>query len=302
MAIIGAGRVGTAVALALAERGYAITAVISRTGADALRLAKLVKCRRASTDVADMPPSPDVVVIAVHDDQIGAVARRLAAAHPRGVRKSFVFHTSGLHTDALLAPVGKRGATVAAIHPAQTFPGRQSPAQLRHALKGIHFAITAEKNAQSQAELLVRNLGGRPVFVPAAVKPLYHAACVLSSSHLVVLLNAIGELSRIAGLAAPWTEVFGPLLTTAMANTLKLSAHDALTGPVVRGDLETLREHLDALAKFAPQFIPLYTVQTVEVARLARGGGRIGDDTYTAIVAMIRRQVRAFSPKPKRTK
>src|SRR5512144_868403 len=117
VAIIGAGKVGTAFALALAERGYAVSCVISRTGADALRLAKLVRCRRASTEVADLPGAADIIAICVNDDQVAAVARGLAALRRFAFKKSFVFHTSGVHTDALLAPLRKRGAAVAAIHP-----------------------------------------------------------------------------------------------------------------------------------------------------------------------------------------
>ncbi len=280
VSIIGAGRVGASLAMALHAAGYPVVSVISRSGAQAIAVAKSVKCRKASTRMEDIDPSSEMILITVPDDAVSGVAKGLANVKRLRFRNVFIAHTSGVLSSAILAPLRKRGALVASVHPVQTFPeGRK-----RTKLEGICFGVDGETNAVTRAEKLIHDLGSRMVVVPESLKPLYHIACVFSSGYLIVVLNAIQKLSGKLQLKASWTEVFGPLLTGAMKNTIEHSAAASLTGPVMRKDLKTIGLHFESLANHAPEFIPFYLVAGIEVARVAHEDHKLNDEEYRSVV------------------
>jgi len=267
-------------ALAFADGGIAVRAVISHSGRDAITLAKYVKAPVASTTPLDLPREIDTILIAVPDGAIAEVARELASTRKLEFRNLFAFHTSGVLSSMALDPLKKKGSMVGAIHPIQSFPEGQSVSHLRSKLHGISYGIDGPSEAMAKARELIGKIGGRVVQVPPELKPLYHAACVFSSSYLLVMLNAIAELNALMGIQTPWTEIYGPLLTTAMENAVKQSPGQALTGPILRNDLGTIDMHLQALRDHAPQLLPIYMTAALEVARIAQDGGRIDRHEY----------------------
>lgn len=280
VSIIGAGRVGSSLAVALHEAGYRVVSIISRTGPASIALARSVRCKKASTRIEDVDSSTELVLIAVPDEAISGVAKELARTKRLKFSNMFVAHTSGVHSSVLLEPLRRKGALVASIHPIQTFPeGRK-----RTKVQGIYFGIEGEMAAVGRAGKIVNNLGARSVVVPESLKALYHTACVFSSGYLVVMLNAIQQLAGKLGLQASWTEVFGPLMTSAMENTIKSSAGESLTGPVMRKDLKTIALHLESLARHAPEFVPLYLVAGIEAARVASEHHRMTEEEYRTVV------------------
>jgi len=293
LSIVGAGTVGSTLGLALRAKGYPVAAVISRTGPSALALARALKCSRASTAVADLPAETELLLLAVPDAAVAQVAREAAALKQLKFRKLFAVHCSGVHSASVLAPLRKKGAAVASMHPVQTFPSRLTPAELRGRLKGIYYGIDGEALSLRKAENLAADLGGHAVEVPEELRALYHATCVFASSYLMVLLNAISELARALPLKASWTEVFGPLMTASMEHTIRQGASRSLTGPIVRGDDPTIDAHLAALAEHAPQFLPLYTVAGIEVARVARKGGQISEEDVRRLVMKFRQFIKS---------
>lgn len=301
ISIIGAGNVGSAIGAALFEKGYSVASVISRSGRSAIGLAKALKCKRASTEIQDVAPESQIILITASDGSIEQVALELSKNKKLRFRKLFVVHTSGVRSSDALHPLKKKGASVASVHPIQTFPNGQSVSYLRSKLKGIYYGIDGDDSAIKLAEALVKDLEGRSIVVPTKLKPLYHAACVFSSSYLMVLMNAISELSSHLKLKASWTEVFGPLMTTSMENTIKHSASEALTGPILRGDLATIGAHLKALAGHAPQFLPLYTTGGLEIARIAKSNGKIQQEQYDELLSHFKKFIRtaSFNNKPK---
>lgn len=288
VSIIGAGNVGSAFAHALAERGYSILSIISRSGRSALALARAVKCKKASTVIEDISPATELLIIAVTDGMIAEIGRRLAASKVINFKKVFAAHTSGVHSSSVLEPIRKKGALVASVHPIQSFPNIWRAGK-NSRLNGIYFGIDGEPEAIAKARELVGNLGSKTVIVPSELKPLYHAACVFASGYTIILLNAINELSNQLKLNADWPEVFGPLMTTAMENTIRQSAPAALTGPILRGDMATVDAHLAALADHAPQFLPLYTVGGIEVARIAKERGRISQEEMERVIKRFKK-------------
>jgi predicted short-subunit dehydrogenase-like oxidoreductase (DUF2520 family) len=284
VSIIGAGSVGSSLARVLHETGYTIVSVISRSGRPALALARAVKCKKAGTVVEDISPLTELIIIATPDGSVAEVAKGLSRLKKLKVKKLFVAHTSGVLSADVLEPLKRKGAIVSSIHPIQSFTSAG-----RTKLKGIYFGLEGDPKAVARAEQLVNSIGGKSITVPRDLKPLYHVACVFASGYMVVFLNAISELAKCLDLKASWTEVFGPLMTTAMENSVKHTTASALTGPILRGDLATVDCHLLALSKHAPEFLPLYTIGGIEVARIAKDHGRIGRQEYEGIISRFRK-------------
>jgi predicted short-subunit dehydrogenase-like oxidoreductase (DUF2520 family) len=291
ISVIGTGNVGAALCLALAKQGFPVLSLVNRTGATAKQLARKVQCKRVSTSVDDLARETEILIIAVPDDVIAEVAS--AAARIPGLRwKSlFAVHLSGARTSDELAPLQKKGATVASFHPLQSFPS-SSPLQKRAGLfKGLYFGVEGDEKGISLAVKLAGQLGGRHLIVKKELKTLYHIASVFASNYFVVLLNAIHELANSAEIYVSWTELFGPLMTSSMEHAILSGPAGALTGPVVRGDMTTVEQHLSKLAECAPQFLPLYTMCGIEVARILKQQSRIGPEEYDRILAFFKQHI-----------
>ncbi len=295
ISLIGSGKVGTSLARALHEKGYPIISIINRTGTSAIALAKIVKCKKVSTYVNDVDKTSDIILIAVSDDALQHVAEELSKVKLLQFKKLFIVHTSGVHSSDVLRSAQRKHALTASIHPIQTFPeGRKSVS-----LRGIYFGIEGSPDALKKAELLVNSLDAHTVTISAELKPLYHIACVFSSSYLVAVINGISGIASTLKLKASWTEVFGPLMTSAMENTIKTSAANAITGPVIRGDMSTLSLHLTTLARTAPQFLPMYSVAGIEVARIATEHGKMSRQDYQNIITLFKQFIKSY-PEPKK--
>jgi len=210
-------------------------------------------------------------------------------------KKLFAVHTSGVYSADILQALKKKGAQTGSMHPVQTFPAYQKPAKLRARMKGIYFGIDGYNGALPRIEKLVEEFEAHPVIISKELRPLYHTACVFASNYLTVFLNVVNQLALKLNLKASWMEVFGPLMTASMENVITASAAEALTGPIVRGDLTTLDLHLKILAEHAPQFLPLYTVGGIEAARLAIESGRIKQEDYQAILIKFRKFIQSTS-------
>ena len=166
---------------------------------------------------------------------------------------------SGRHGLAVLQPAADLGALPLALHPVMTFTGRAEDAAR---LAGICFGVTAPEVLRPAAEVLVMEMGGEPVFIAEADRALYHAALAGAANHLVTQVVQAEDLLTTAGVAHP-ARMLGPLLSAALDNALRLG-DAALTGPVARGDAETVAGHVEALRADAPEALPAY----VALARL----------------------------------
>jgi predicted short-subunit dehydrogenase-like oxidoreductase (DUF2520 family) len=255
--IIGAGRVGAALGAALARAGHRLT------GVSAVSEASVQRAERMLPGVPVRPPpavlaEADLALLTVPDDVLpGLVAGLSATGTPLAGR--ILVHTSGRHGLAVLAPAAQLGALPLALHPVMTFTGRPDDVDR---LAGVCFGVTAPERLRLAAEALVIEMGGEPVFIDEASRGLYHAALASAANHLVTLVVQAAELLGVAGVADP-ARMLGPLLSAALDNALRLG--DAgLTGPVARGDAETVAGHLDALRETSPEALRAY----VALARL----------------------------------
>lgn len=246
MAIVGFGRAGGAIALALEEAGYEIGATWSRSRAGRQRAQTLCEA-----PVLDRPEqtlgTADVAIMAVPDDAIRDVAEGLAG----GVRPGqHVVHTSGSMSVEALAPVREAGARTGSLHPLQTLP---SPERGADALRGAAVAVTCEPEDRQFLSRLASGWGGRPFPLLDEAKTVYHAAAVFASNYVVSVLWAAAELLEEAGVSQG-SALLEPLVRSTVENVAVRGPEGAITGPVARGDLESVRHHVETLAgRSAPE-------------------------------------------------
>jgi len=267
--IVGAGRLGSSLGAALARRGWEPETIVDRDARAAREGRRIVGRGRASTDPAAASGAKGLVIIAVPDDAVGRAAAALAGAGGSWTGRVAV-HTSGLLPAAALAPLAERGARVASLHPIQSFPRKDMPAS---AFTGITWGLEGDEAAVEAAEAVVRALRGHVLLLSARDKPVYHAACALASNALVALeWTAVGLLGR-AGIPEGMAEAaFFPLVQGTLQNVKSFGLEKALTGPILRGDVATVRRHLEALG--ADQGTrEVYAVLGKQVLRLAAKKG-----------------------------
>ena len=251
--VVGAGRVGAVLAAALRAAGHEITAVAGESDASRERAATLLPGVPVAkpTDVAR---GCDVLLLTVPDDMLANVVTTLSDAGAIG-SGHLVVHTSGRHGLTVLAPAAARGARTVALHPAMTFTG--TAVDLPR-LAGCVFGVTAAPDERPVAEALVADLGGTTMWVAEERRALYHAGLAHGANHLVTLVS---EAMEILGAATGQDEMAAatlrPLLTAALDNALG-HGDAALTGPIVRGDANTVRDHLAEISRTAPHTLPSY--------------------------------------------
>jgi predicted short-subunit dehydrogenase-like oxidoreductase (DUF2520 family) len=211
----------------------------------------------------------DVVIIAVPDGAVGRVSAGLARSGVSWAGR-FVFHTSGLLPARILEPLRKRGAHIASVHPVQSFPRKDAPASI---FRGITWGVEGDPAAVAAAEEMVRNLRGNVLLLSEKDKPLYHAACSLASNAMIALEWTASSMLGAAGIGEKAAAgMLFPLVQGTLQNVNNLGLEKALTGPMLRGDIATVREHLEAL-RDDPHARGVYLVMGKQILRLAGKSG-----------------------------
>ena len=266
--VVGAGGVGAVGAAARQAAGHEITAGAGEPPASRTRIETLLPTVHVDKPTA-VARSCDLLLLTVPDDMLANVVTMLAASGALH-RDQYVVHTSGKHGLAVLQPAAAVGAHVLAMHPAMTFTGTDVDLDR---LPGCVFGVTAEPATRALAETLVADLGGRMVTVAEDRRTLYHAGLAHGANHLVTLVAQAMDLLRASGADDP-AGTLRPLLTAALDNALTYG-DAALTGPIVRGDVETVRAHLADVAATAPATLESYVVMARATANRAVLDGRL---------------------------
>jgi len=266
IAIVGAGNLAVALATALRNAGYRISEIVFRQGGTSGMRAGMIAKRAGGRAVALSKArfDADVVWLCVPDR---AIAECAELANSRSDWKGkIVFHSSGALPANELAKLKKAGAAVAAVHPLMTFVRKSQPG-----LAGVPFGVEGDPKAVKIASGIVRKVGGMPFSIVAGKKPLYHAWGAFLSPLMISLLVLAERVGEEAGIPRKSVRAKAmPILRQTLDNYAKYSAADAFSGPLVRGDVETVRRHLDvlrnvphaketyiALAQSALQFLPV---------------------------------------------
>jgi predicted short-subunit dehydrogenase-like oxidoreductase (DUF2520 family) len=246
--VVGSGRLGTALALAMTSAGYRCEAVVTRHLASAKKTAALIgrSTLALSASQLQMLPPSQIVLITTPDDEISHVAKALAEAQTNRVKGRIAFHTSGALSSDILAPLAAIGFQVASLHPLVSV---SDPRTGFNRLRGAFYCIEGDLRALLVARAIVRDLKGQSFSIGARYKPLYHAAAVMASGHVVSLFDLAAEMLGHCGLNPRQAQrVLRPLLESTVSNLLKADPASALTGTFARGDLKTVQRHISVLA------------------------------------------------------
>lgn len=268
LGFIGAGTVGTALAVRLQSRDYQLAAVSSRSRTSAEKLALAAGgCRVFDTNqgVAD---SAELVFVTTPDDTITPVVSAIQWHSGQSV-----VHCSGADSTEALAPALKSGARVGVLHPLQTFA---SVSQAIENMPGSTFALEAEEPLLSTLKDMAGALGGSWIVLKASDKVIYHAAAVIVCNYLVTLLKLATDLWQTFSIPADQaTQALLPLVRGTINSIDNLGIPGCLTGPISRGDSGTVTKHLDALLKLAPAMVPTYRELGIKTIPIALAKGKI---------------------------
>lgn len=265
--IIGSGRVAQALGFALAPHSMARVRLWGRSYGRAAAAAERIGAIPASR-LDEAVRGCDLLAIAVADDALAAVITQLADVTPIDCT-TFIFHVSGRSGAAILGPLQAAGALTAAIHPAMTFTG--DPQSEVERMAQARFAVTGSSpDAGRRARDVIGRLGGVAVEIAEERRALYHAALCHASNHLVTLIADASQALERAGVDDPGA-LLAPLVRAALDNSLD-RGFAALSGPLLRGDGETIRGHVDALTAHCPDLLPAY--RAMAIATLDRLDGK----------------------------
>lgn len=245
IALIGSGNLAHALGPALREAGFEITVVAFRDNRVSERRAKALakKLRAKAVCLQDVTPEAYVTWLCHTDDALATTARDLA--RKPGWKGKIVLHSSGALPSSILLGLKRAGAHTASVHPMMTFvPGAVPP------IRSVPFAIEGDPKATATARKIVRAMGAEPFAIKEASKTLYHALGSFSSPLVVATLATAERVGRAAGLTRSQTrKVIAPILQQTFKNYLEHGAAAAFSGPIKRGDLETIRRHLRELKR-----------------------------------------------------
>lgn len=257
VAIVGAGRLATFLAVALQHSGFTITEIVTRNSPRSRRHARTLAAKVGAQLVTADSAVLDATVLwfCVPDREIRRAASALAVhlsaparSHQKNKNKNkvcFALHSSGALSSRELDPLRQAGVTVASAHPLMTFVAGAHPS-----LTGVPFAMEGDDAATRVARQIVRDLGGESFSLPATRKAAYHAWATMTSPLLLAFLVTLEEAARAAGLTPPDARRKSlPIMQQTLANYARLGPAHSFSGPLIRGDAETVAKHLAVLKK-----------------------------------------------------
>ena len=278
--VVGTGRAGSVIGAALKRAGHQIKACTAVTDLSKLRAEALLP-GVAILSIEETVADRDLILLSIPDDVLAQVVSGLAATNAVSPG-TFVLHLSGRYGIDILRPLTELGCLPLALHPVMTFTGTSIDL---NRLSACPFGVTTHPTLRPVAETLVMEMGGEPVWVPEASRSLYHAALTFGANNLMTLVNQTSELLESAGITNPEALV-APLLSASLDNALR-NGDSALTGPIARGDAETVREHLRVLAIFDPAVTQAYRSLARLTAVRALASGALQPQSAENLLAML---------------
>nr|HID58430.1 DUF2520 domain-containing protein [Desulfobacterales bacterium] len=275
LAIVGCGTVGTAMGKLLSDAGYRVMGVVSRRLETARKAARTIGVSTYSTNPWEVTKEADIIFITTPDKAITPTCE--AIVNHKGFKKgAVVIHCSGAHSSDILSSARRLEAYVASLHPLQSF------ASVDQALKIVHGSvctIEGDEPALHVVRQLVSDLGGILVEISPKGKTLYHAAAVTASNYLVTLIDMALQLNGAIGIARETSfKALFPLIKGTLKNIEAIGIPAALTGPIARGDIDTVTDHLNAIKKDVPELIPLYKTLGLFTVNIAVAKGTLSPE------------------------
>lgn len=286
-AIIGLGKVGTAVGYLLKSAGYRIVALFDPLPENLLQGVTFTG-GQACPSAFLAASQADCILITTNDDNIAPACEEIIGNGIDMAGKK-VIHMSGAGGLDLLQAVGRAGASLASIHPLQSFATVEGAIK---SIPGSAFGVTAQEAIRDWSFALVRDLGGRPFPIAEEDKPLYHAAACLASNYLVTLMHAVGRTCLALGMEEQEAlQAFWPLVQGTLTNIETRGTVQALTGPVARGDVETIARHIAAFKAKLPDLLHLYCTLGLETVAVARAKGTLTEEKASIIKTSLKKGI-----------
>jgi predicted short-subunit dehydrogenase-like oxidoreductase (DUF2520 family) len=285
LAIVGAGRVGRALAKRLREEGWRVGAVVTRRESTARKAVRFIGAGRPCVGVSREILAANVVLVCTPDDSIAPVAQEIASllqGEKRVSLRGAVFlHTSGALDAGVLRPLKKYGAALGSLHPLQSFSGIGVPP-----LEGRFFAIEGDDLALRTARKIVRCLGGRPAQISSSKKRLYHAAAALAAGHVLAIEEAATRMLMSAGLKHPEAvDALLGLTRQVLDNFARLGSSAAWTGPLARGDYRVVLAHGQAMSALPAEYAAAYKALNRLAARVLASDAKLALSRLEKIAA-----------------
>jgi len=286
LGFIGAGTVGTALAVRLSRKGYAVSAVASRSRSSAQRLVDAVGSGTVYDTPQGVADQAGFIFITTPDDAIPIVVDQT-----RWHQGQYVVHCSGADSLDVLEPARIVGAGVGSFHPLQTFAGIQKAIEN---LPGSTFTLEAEGDLLDTLKEMATALEGHWIKLGAGDKAAYHTAAVMTSNYLVTLVKLATDLWDSFGIPREQAiEALLPLLRGTINNIENLSIPNALTGPIARGDIGTVQIHLQTLQHTAPAILPAYCEMGLQTVPVALAKGRINERQAQELAAILKQALKS---------
>jgi len=286
LGFIGAGTVGTALAVRLGAKGYCIAAAASRSVSSAERLVRTAGQGLVCVSPQEVADKAEFVFITTPDDAIPLVVNQV-----RWHSGQYVVHCSGADSLDVLTPAGMAGAEVGSFHPLQTFASLQRAIEN---LPGSTFALEAEGELLAILQKMATDLDGKWIKLGAGDKAAYHAAAVMTSNYLVTLMKLATDLWESFGVPREQAiKALMPLLKGTVNNIENLGIPAALTGPIARGDAGTVRIHLNTLREVAPEILPAYCELGLQTVPVAQAKGKISPTQAEEIASLLQQTLKS---------
>lgn len=276
LSIIGPGKVGTAIGVLAAQAGYPVAAVGGRHIEGAIQAAQRIGAHVRACGVTEAAKHAEIVLITVTDSAIESVCYDIARKNAFN-RNSIVAHCSGvLSSDILSAARDSCQCFVASMHPLQTFPTVDCAV---NRLKGTYCFCEGDKEGLPVIERLAKRIGLMPISICSSSKVLYHAAAVFASNYLVALMDAAMKIAHLAKIenSVAWM-AFEPLVVSTITNVAEMGLPQALSGPIARGDIETITAHLNKLELIDSSLASIYRTMGCHTVDIALRKGAITQD------------------------
>ena len=276
---------GGAIAQLASDAGWNVIALAGRNETRPRQLAERIGSPDAACSISDAAGAAGLVLLTVTDDAIEPLCSQLAEAQAFAAG-SIVAHCSGaLGSDILSSAKDACGCQIASMHPLTTFPTAAAAADK---FAGTYCFCEGDAEATETLMSLASDIGGKPMLIKPEGKALYHAAAVMACNYLTALMDAAATLCDAAGIApAAAIEAMSPLARATLENVTKLGTREALTGPIARGDAQTVARHIEAMSACDEDLQAFYRIAgkwTLQLAKLRDTRDRSGDDAIAALL------------------
>ena len=267
---IGAGKLGMALSRLLDQHDFTISSIIDKDPDKARRCKNRCHASHSDSEIHTIESETRILFIAVPDDEIPSVTSRLQKFETLSPGM-IIAHTSGVLSSDILSPLKNKGIHIGSFHPCCSFS-----ADFSGDLNGVYIALEGEDNACSRLSVVAQTFGGIPFTVHKDKKALYHTGCTMASNYLISLMGIVRDILHEVS-PEPGFELVLPLINGTLKNIKNSNPEDALTGPIVRGDVATIRKHLEALKQMDQDLLDAYIAMGKATMRLLQNQNRLSD-------------------------